>query len=39
MYTVHSKRPRRFATLEEASKYASLYYSQTGIIVAITRWK
>jgi hypothetical protein len=36
MYVVHSRSPRRFKTLEEATAFASRYFERTGNIVAIT---
>lgn len=38
-YTVHSKKPRKFDTLEAARKYADDYFKSTGIIVAVTPTK
>jgi hypothetical protein len=35
-YIVHSTKPRRFKTLEKASKFASDYHERTGYIVAVT---
>lgn len=35
-HTVHTPRPRHFATLAEASAYASAYARKTGVVVAVT---
>lgn len=36
MYTVHARKPRRFASLQEATAFANAYWRRTGNIVAIT---